>query len=563
VEMQLTPGQNALRMVFARQRAGDNPARLADATPVRLILRPDLESRSFHDTTKAFTGPEHQFRAAVRPAPHGFVFSPDAQHSLSVTASAGRFAPEAEWCYMVHHHQDAERGQDPHGDLFSPGYFEINLHGGETIILNGHAGPAIAFPPTMEALFRNPPAENHTPPVSKPIDLLLAVLDDYVVARGDLRTVIAGYPWFLDWGRDSLIFVRGLIAAGRFEAARAVLKLFGQYEDRGTLPNMIRGSDAGNRDTSDAPLWFAVACAELTAAEGNDSFLRSHCGGRKVKQVLGSIVRAYVAGTSNGVRMDPESGLVFSPSHFTWMDTNFPAGSPRQGYPVEIQVLWHAALVFLSRIEKKESRKWRALAEQVRESLLRFFWHPELGCLSDCLHADPGQPAHSARPDDALRPNQLLAIPLGAVDSTDSMRCILAACEELLVPGAIRSLADRPVKYPIAIDHNGSMLNDPHRPYWGAYCGDEDTRRKPAYHNGTAWTWPFPAYCEAWALAYGEAGRNTALSWLASSIGLLEAGCLGHLPEILDGDYAHTLRGCDAQAWSASEWVRVWLKLSH
>jgi hypothetical protein len=161
-----------------------------------------------------------------------------------------------------------------------------------------------------------------------------------------------------------------------------------------------------------------------------------------------------------------------------------------------------------------------------------------------------------------VRPNQLLAITLGAIDSADHMRRILAACEELLIPGAIRSLADRPVKHPITIRHNGSDLNDPYRPYWGAYCGDEDTRRKPAYHNGTAWTWPFPAYCEAWALAYGEAGRHTALAWLTSSIGLLESGCLGHLPEILDGDYPHTARGCDAQAWGASEWVRVWLKLS-
>jgi predicted glycogen debranching enzyme len=562
LELQMIPGQNALRMVFARHPAGDDPARLADATPVRLVLRPDIESRCFHDITKAFAGPEDQFRGAVRAASSGFVFAPDAQHGLSVTISSGRFVSEAEWCYMAHRLQDAERGQDPHGDLFSPGYFEINLLGGEAVTLIAQAAPAPTFPPAMKAPSAKIDTENHAPPVSKPIDLLRAALDDYVVARGNLKTVIAGYPWFLDWGRDSLIFVRGLIAAGRFEDARSVLKLFGQYEDRGTLPNMIRGRDAGNRDTSDAPLWFAVACAELAAAESDERFLRSDCGGRRVRQVIGSIVRAYTAGTPNGVRMDSESGLIFSPAHFTWMDTNFPAGSPRQGYPIEIQVFWHAALEFLSRIEKKENRKWRDLAEQVRESILRFFWQPELGCLADCLHAGPGQPARSARPDDAVRPNQLLAVTLGAIDSTDCMRRILAACEELLVPGAIRSLADRPVTYQIAIHHNGQALNDPYRPYWGTYSGDEDTRRKPAYHNGTAWTWQFPSYCEAWAIAYGAAGRQTALSWLASSIGLLESGCLGHLPEIVDGDYPHTSRGCDAQAWGASEWVRVWLKLT-
>jgi predicted glycogen debranching enzyme len=341
-----------------------------------------------------------------------------------------------------------------------------------------------------------------------------------------------------------------------------VLKLFGQYEDRGTLPNMIRGADAGNRDTSDAPLWFAVACSELAAAEGGGRFIKSDCGGRTVKQVIASIARAYIAGTPNGVKMDPDSGLIFSPSHFTWMDTNFPAGSPRQGYPVEIQVLWHATLSFLARIDKKDGRRWRALAESVRESLMALFWQPSLGCLADCLHAAPGQAARRAEADDHLRPNQLFAITLGAVADPERARQLLAVCEELLVPGAIRSLADRAVRRALPVQFNGNLLNDPLRPYWGRYSGDEDTRRKPAYHNGTAWTWPFPSYCEAWAMTYGEEGRRTALSWLMSSIRLLESGCLGHLPEVIDGDFPHTTRGCDAQAWGASEWVRVWLKLT-
>jgi glycogen debranching enzyme len=558
IDLGMLPGRNALQMVFTRRAAGGNPARLADATPVRLILRPDLENRNFHDTTKAFTGPEHHFRAALRPSPRGFTFSPDPHHCLSVSLSEGRFVQEPEWQYMTYHSQDGERGQDPYSDVFSPGYFEAFLAGGQAVVLAAEAGRQP--PPALPKL---PGRASRALPVCRPIEMITTALDHYIARRGALKTVIAGYPWFLDWGRDSLIFVRGLIAARRLQEARAVLKLFGQYEERGTLPNMIRGGDAGNRDTSDAPLWFAVACSELTAAEGRNSFLKSDCGGRTVKQVLGSIVRSYVAGTPSGVRMDPGSGLIFSPSHFTWMDTNFPAGSPRQGYPVEIQALWHTTLLLLSKIEKPESRKWRALAEQVQASLKTCFWRDTLGCLSDCLHAEPGQPARAAAADDALRPNQLLAVTLGAIDSAHQIRRILAACEELLVPGAIRSLADRPVQHPLPIHHNGSLLNDPHRPYWGAYTGDEDSRRKPAYHNGTAWTWQFPSYCEAWAAAYGEPGRNTALSWLTSSISLLESGCLGHLPEILDGDYPHTTRGCDSQAWAASEWVRVWLKLSH
>jgi starch synthase (maltosyl-transferring) len=200
------------------------------------------------------------------------------------------------------------------------------------------------------------------------------------------------------------------------------------------------------------------------------------------------------------------------------------------------------------------------LAEQVRASISERFWL-DAGYLSDCLHATPGQSAKAATPDDALRPNQLLAITLGAVGDGKICRKILRACEELLVPGAIRSLADRPVKYQIPVSYDGKLLNDPNRPYWGTYTGDEDTRRKPAYHNGTAWTWPFPSFCEAWVQTYGDGSRETALSWLASSTELINSGCLGQVPEIVDGDFPHTQRGCDAQAWGVSELLRVWLKL--
>jgi glycogen debranching enzyme len=129
------------------------------------------------------------------------------------------------------------------------------------------------------------------------------------------------------------------------------------------------------------------------------------------------------------------------------------------------------------------------------------------------------------------------------------------------VPGAIRSLADRPVEHPIEIIHKGIRLNDPRHPYQGKYLGDEDQQRKPAYHNGTAWTWQFPSFCEAWSMTYGAESRQTALAWLTSGMRLLDRGCVGHIPEILDGNYPHTPRGCDAQAWGASELLRVWIKL--
>ncbi|MBA3037675.1 MAG: glycogen debranching protein, partial [Desulfobacterium sp.] len=139
---------------------------------------------------------------------------------------------------------------------------------------------------------------------------------------------------------------------------------------------------------------------------------------------------------------------------------------------------------------------------------------------------------------------------------------ILCACDELLVPGAIRSLADRRVNRPLEVKLNGTVLNDPHNPYKGIYAGDEDIKRKPAYHNGTAWTWLFPSFCEAWAMTYGDKAKRSALSLLSSSTQLIMYGCTGHVPEVVDGDYPHKARGCDAQAWGASEMLRVWIQLS-
>ena len=260
--------------------------------------------------------------------------------------------------------------------------------------------------------------------------------------------------------------------------------------------------------------------------------------------------------------MDPETGLIFSPIHFTWMDTNHPAGTPRQGYPIEIQALWYSALGVLSVVDRAENRhQWRQLSETVQSSILNLFWRDGPGFLADCLHGSSGQSAAEAVADDALRPNQLLAITLGAVSDKQICRRILAACEELLVPGAIRSLADRTVSHPIEIVHRNQVINDPHNPYQREYTGDEDTRRKPAYHNGTAWTWLFPSFCEAWVQSYGDDGQAAALAWLSSGVRLLDSGCLGHIPEIMDGDAPHTPRGCDAQAWGASELLRVWVKL--
>ncbi len=284
--------------------------------------------------------------------------------------------------------------------------------------------------------------------------------------------------------------------------------------------------------------------------------------GRTIADVLTSIARHYRDGTPTGIRMDAASALIWSPSHFTWMDTNFPAGTPREGYPIEIQALWIRLLRQLERIGAKAGdEKGSVLADRAETSLQKYFWLEPRGYFADLLIAKPGEPAAAAKADTALRSNYLLAVSLGQVAGEQAQRSVDAALRFLVVPGALRSLAPLPVSPPLPIyGNNGRLLNNPVEPYQGRYQGDEDTRRKPAYHNGTAWTWTFPIFCEALARAWNFSPEAVAAAraYLGSMEPLLNEHCLGHLPEIVDGDGPHTHRGCDAQAWGATEAVRVW-----
>jgi glycogen debranching enzyme len=247
------------------------------------------------------------------------------------------------------------------------------------------------------------------------------------------------------------------------------------------------------------------------------------------------------------------------------MDTNYPAGTPREGYPIELSVLWVRLLRQLTRLGRSSAaRPYRELAELTRSSLDRFYW-PDKGYFGDTLHAKFGTAASAAKLDDHLRPNHLLGVALGVIEGEAARSTVRAATRYLLVPGAMRTLAPLPVTMPLPIARDdGTLLNIPLYPYWGRYEGDEDTRRKPAYHNGTAWPWWLGTYCEALARAWAPdpAALSAARAVLGSTARLLSEGSMGQLPEILDGDAPHTQRGCDAQAWSVTETLRVWLLLS-
>ena len=518
----LAPGANAAQLKVERGDAGEEDVH----DQVRLVFRPDIEWRSFHETTKAYRL-EETFAKGVQPVGDGFDFSPYGE-TFRFRVAGGAYHHEPQWAYNVAHPEEAARGQDGAGDLFSPGWVSADLHVGESVTLTGALGEKpigeLAFS-RAEAQRRGEEAERANRETLGIEEALRQALKLFIVKRDDLKTVIAGYPWFLDWGRDTFIFLRGMIAAGMIEPAAQILTAFAAFEENGTLPNIIYGATAGNRDTTDAQLWFIRCVQELEAAARLAPAVARQMP--LLKETCERLVAHYLKGTPNGIKVDPDSCLVWSPSHFTWMDTNYPACTPRVGYPVEIQALWISALRFVGRGET---------AARATASLANYFKAP-VGYF-DCLAAPHGEPAARAVPEDTIRPNQLFLLSLGIVDDTS----ILTATEELLVPGGIRSLnADHPL-------------------YCGTYAGDEDTRRKPAYHNGTVWAWPFALYAEAMA-ATGWAGAETARQLLASAVENLNAGCLCHMSEIADGDAPHAQKGCTAQAWSVSEVLRVWLKL--
>jgi starch synthase (maltosyl-transferring) len=508
----------------------------------------------------------------------GFVFTPAPERTLRVTASVGTFHRAPEWVEAIPHPVEATRGMVGAGDAYSPGWFELPLPAGYDAVLLASCEEN----PRSDAMASGSMEAMPAKPAEQPSDdrfgeALQQAIRAFVVKRGEGKTVIAGYPWFLDWGRDTLICARGLLAAGMVHEVEQILHTFGRFELEGTLPNTIHGEDASNRETSDAPLWYGLVCEEWAAASqrmgassprsvGDDpgGFLRRRIaeGGRTLVEVLRSIAVHHLRGTPVGVVMDAESALVWSPAHYTWMDTNHPACTPREGYPIEIQAFWIRLLRQLDRLGvAPEKEGWSELARRAEESLQKYFWMEEHGWWADVLRAGRGVPASAALMDDALRSNGLLAVSLGVVSGERARRSVEAARRHLVIPGGVRSLAPLPVRCPLEIrGRDGGLLNNPREPYRGRYEGDEDTRRKPAYHNGTAWVWKLPVFAEALVRAWEGSPESVAAArgYLLSLEPLLASGCLGQLPEILDGDAPHQPRGCDAQAWSATEALRVW-----
>lgn len=372
------------------------------------------------------------------------------------------------------------------------------------------------------------------------IQALTLAADQFIVARGDQKTIIAGYHWFADWGRDTMIALPGLtLTTGRHDIAKSILLEFAKHVDRGMLPN--RFPDAGEApeyNTVDATLWYFEAVHALLAHTGDYEFVRAN-----LYDVLKDIIGWHERGTRYRIHVD-EDGLLFAGEpgvQLTWMDAKVGdwVVTPRIGKPVEIQALWFNALKVMVELATKfgeadNAARFNSMAERAKESFNRQFWNEAAGCLFDVVDGDVR--------DASIRPNQIFAVSLShsMLDNERAKQIVAVVERDLLTPVGLRSLSP----------------NDPN--YIGIYQGDT-LSRDGAYHQGTVWTWPIGAFITAYLKANGKskAARKQARKWLDGFLPHLSEAGLGQVAEIFDGDAPHTPRGCVAQAWSVAELLRV------
>jgi predicted glycogen debranching enzyme len=381
---------------------------------------------------------------------------------------------------------------------------------------------------------------------------LVLAADAFVVARGSGEepgsSVIAGYPWFGDWGRDTMIALSGLtLATGRAAIAARILRTYACHLSGGMLPNRFPddGARLGDLDynTVDATLWFFEALRRYHQASGDDALIR------ELWPQLRAVVAAHVRGTRHGIRLDPADGLLRAGAEglqLTWMDAKVDGQviTPRIGKPVEVNALWFCALRSMVRFAAlvgggegaEAGATYAALAERARLGFQRF-WNGAAGCCFDVL--DP--PGGGADP--ALRPNQLLAVALtDELLSSARERRLLEVCgQRLLTPMGLRSL-------------------DPADPRYRGHYGGGPLQRDSAYHQGTVWAWWLGPWAVAHARVHGSA--VAALQWLEAIGDHLATAGLGSVSEIFDGDPPHSPRGCIAQAWSVAEVLRAWTELT-
>lgn len=544
----MEPGENTTYVQYRLQSARG---------PVRLRLRVLVNHRDAHEVTSHGAWP-----ARVEPATGGLRIEayPGATPLWLLTPGA-EIRTAHDWYRGFALAAESARGLDAVEDHLCAAELAFRLAPGEyvTVVAStrrdaglGEAGPlALASAlqrrraherGLIESWVRAQPGMARTAPAWVRQSVLAA--DAFLVDRsspGDPagRSVIAGYPWFSDWGRDTMIALPGLtLATGRPEVARAVLTTYARHVDRGMLPNRFPDdSESPEYNSVDAALWFFQAVRAYHEATADDAFLA------EVFPVLEDITAWYRRGTRYGIVMDPEDSLIRAGepgAALTWMDARVGdwVVTPRMGKAVEVNALWYNALVAMGGFARKLGKPeapFETMAERVEQGFARF-WNPDAGCLFDCIDGPEGH-------DAAVRPNQIFALSLPASPLPGAQRrSVLEVCGRLLLGShGLRSLAPA----------------DPH--YRGEYRGDRVTR-DAAYHQGTAWTWLLPHYALAHERVHGDRAR--ALSFLDPFADLIASLGVGFLPEAADGDVPFTPRGCIAQAWSVAEALRVYHHLA-
>ncbi len=517
-----------------------------------LDLKAFVNDRDFHATTAA-----GDWQMDVEPVAGGVrVTAFDGATPIVVRTDRGTAVPAHVWYRKHLYVEERTRGLEALDDQLHAASFALVLQPGETVTFD--AGIEDAPSVSAAALERRrahersvlsrweaafPAQALRAPPW---IRQLVLAADQFRVARPRTddpcaRSIIAGYPWFGDWGRDTMIALPGLLlATGNAPGALRILETFARYIDRGLLPNYF--PDAGVRaeyNTVDAALWFVEAVRLAVEATGDLAFLQ------RVWAPLRAIVDAYRRGTRYDIHEDPADGLIAAGEAgvaLTWMDAKVGdwVVTPRTGKPVEVNALWLCAQMSLAHfarllVEPETAHGFEASAERTRAGFARF-WNAERAYLYDVLDGPSGN-------DATLRPNQLFAVslPIAALSQTQ-LRAVVDVCSrELLTTLGVRSLSPTDPRY---------------RPHYGGAPYERDG----AYHEGTVWGWLVGPLALATERAFGD--RSRALSYVEAVGRELDSYGVGTLPEIADGDAPHAPRGAIAQAWTVGEVLRAWSALS-
>jgi len=517
--------------------------RLITAGPVagtRLLVRPFLSGRDYH--ALHHENADFNFKPEADEARGRLTFAPYPSEPRVVSVSNGRFEEQAYWYREFLYTEDENRGLNCTEDLGAPGTFSFDPGRGEALLVFGteeatRGLEAASLVESVAAMRSAEEARRQADP--KP---LVRAASAYVVQREEGRTILAGYPWFTDWGRDTFISLRGLcLATGRLNEARRVLVQWAGAVSHGMLPNRFTDSgEAPEFNSVDASLWFIIAVHDLRFAEKRAGMVASAVEEWRLNAAIVGILRGYAAGTRHGIAMDGDHLLKAGEPgvQLTWMDAKVGEHvvTPRIGKPVEIEALWINAL----RIGEALDSRFGAWAENAQASFNRRFWNEDSRYLYDVVDCDhvPG------RVDGHVRPNALFAVgglPYGVLGEARAMEVVALAEEKLLTPSGVRSLSpDNPQ-------------------YRGTYRGGVWSR-DTAYHQGTVWPFLMGAFVEAWVRTRG--GSRAVLAearqrFLDPFLENLDPHHIGHLPEIAEGDAPHAPRGCPFQAWSVGEALRL------